>query len=88
MSKIVSISNYLEIDKILRLRRKAGVREFNVKWAYGSYSLEPENNLTERTLREYFSSRIQTGKLKRSFKSVLKQRSTLRNSSFEQSICP
>ena len=65
---------YFEIDKILRLRRKAGIREFFVKWADGSYSWEPENNMTERTLREYFSSHTQTGKIKRRFKSVLKQR--------------
>lgn len=50
------------VDKLLRLRKRAGKREFYVKWEDGSKSWEPEENISDILIREYFISHTKSGK--------------------------
>ena len=43
-----------KVEKLLRMRKRAGKRHFYVKWEDGSKTWEPEENLSDDLIREYF----------------------------------
>lgn len=65
-------NTYYPVDKVLKLRNRTGKREFFVKWEDGSKSWEPEENLSQELVREYFVKHTKQGK-KRKFPTTLKK---------------
>ena len=63
------------VEKLLRMRKRAGKRQFYVKWEDGSKTWEPEENLSEDLIREYFVTHTKQGK-KRKFPSLLNKNSS------------
>ena len=61
------------IDRILRVKKRAGKFTFYIKWLDGSKSWEPQENIPDELIKEYFVTHTHTGKIrKRKFPSVLK----------------
>ena len=50
------------VERLLRMRKRAGKRQFYVKWEDGSKTWEPEENLSEDLIREYFVTHTKQGK--------------------------
>lgn len=65
-------NTYYPVDKVLKLRNRTGKREFFVKWEDGSKSWEPDENLSQELVREYFVKHTKQGK-KRKFPTTLKK---------------
>ena len=63
------------VEKLLRMRKRAGKRHFYVKWEDGSKTWEPEENLSDDLIREYFVTHTKQGK-KRKFPSLLNKTSS------------
>lgn len=65
-------NTYYPVDKVIKIRNRAGKREFFVKWEDGTKSWEPEENLSQELVREYFVKHTKQGK-KRKFPTTLKK---------------
>lgn len=56
---------YYPIDKILKTKIRDGTRQFYVQWTDNSRSWQPQTNLSDYSIREYFSAHTKTGKARR-----------------------
>ena len=63
---------YFPVDKLLKIRQRAGKRVLYVKWKDGTKTWKPENNLSQKLVREYFVTHTRQGK-KRKFPSTLQK---------------
>jgi hypothetical protein len=53
-------NKFFDFDKILKTRKARGKREFYIRWLDGSKSWEPKENLSQRTLEEYYRTHTKT----------------------------
>ncbi|CAG2257306.1 unnamed protein product [Mytilus edulis] len=60
---------YFPVDKLLKINNRNGIRHFYVKWLDGSKTWEPEQNLPETVIEDYFVTHTQQGKVRENVKS-------------------
>lgn len=58
-------STYYPIDKIIKMKVQNGQRQYYVQWSDTTRSWQPEANLSDYALRDYFSHHTKLGKAKR-----------------------
>lgn len=56
---------YFPVDKLLKINNRNGIRHFYVKWLDGSKTWEPEQNLPETVIEDYFVTHTQKGKVRK-----------------------
>ncbi|CAC5402171.1 unnamed protein product [Mytilus coruscus] len=56
---------YFPVDKLLKINKRNGIRHFYVKWLDGSKTWEPEQNLPETVIEDYFVTHTQQGKVRK-----------------------